>query len=178
MASLGHPCKFQRVLRPSSVTARHSSSGRQPNFAALNRGRHLYLAGRPSRWALAHILVHFSFTFAEVLQNTVGKWPLDFLGPVRSSSLLQLRVCFTLYISCGTVFTAAGIICGSILSETPQNNSITTLTRIIAQLPRTFMRLPAQCPTASLYWVYQPTTQCTHQGRNHVFKVGGFNFLV
>jgi len=26
-----------------------------PNFAALNRGRHLYLAGRPSRWALAHI---------------------------------------------------------------------------------------------------------------------------
>ena len=37
--------------------ARHSSSGRQPNFAALNRGRHLYLEGRPSRWALAHILV-------------------------------------------------------------------------------------------------------------------------
>jgi len=30
-----------------------SSSGRQPNFAALNRGRHLYSAGRPSRWALA-----------------------------------------------------------------------------------------------------------------------------
>jgi len=27
------------------------------NFAALNRGRHLYSAGRPSRWALAHILV-------------------------------------------------------------------------------------------------------------------------
>ena len=25
--------------------------------AALNRGRHLYLTGRPSRWALAHILV-------------------------------------------------------------------------------------------------------------------------
>jgi len=30
------------------------SSGRQPNFAALNRGRHLCSAGRPSRWALAH----------------------------------------------------------------------------------------------------------------------------
>ena len=40
-----------------SVTARQSSSGRQPNFAAFNRGRHLYAAGRPSRWALAHILV-------------------------------------------------------------------------------------------------------------------------
>jgi len=25
--------------------------------AALNRGRHLYSAGRPSRWALTHILV-------------------------------------------------------------------------------------------------------------------------
>jgi len=38
-----------------SVTARHSSSGCQPNFAALSRGRHLYSAGRPSRWASAHI---------------------------------------------------------------------------------------------------------------------------
>jgi len=37
--------------------ARHSSIGRQPNSAALNIGRHLYSAGRPSRWALAHILV-------------------------------------------------------------------------------------------------------------------------
>jgi len=52
---LGHPCKFQRVSRLGSVTARHSSSGRQPNFAALKRGRHLYSAGRPSSWALAHI---------------------------------------------------------------------------------------------------------------------------
>jgi len=36
-----------------------SSSGHQPNFAALNRGRHLYSARRPSRWVLAHILLHF-----------------------------------------------------------------------------------------------------------------------
>jgi len=34
-----------------------SSSGHQPNFAALNRGHHVCLAGRPSRWALADILV-------------------------------------------------------------------------------------------------------------------------
>jgi len=53
--SLRHPCKIQRVSRLDSVTARHCSSGHQPNFAALNRGRHLYSAGRPSRWALAHI---------------------------------------------------------------------------------------------------------------------------
>ena len=51
MTSLGHPCKFQRVSCLDSVTARHSSSGRQPSFAALNRGRHLYSAGQPSRWA-------------------------------------------------------------------------------------------------------------------------------
>jgi len=38
-----------------SVTARQSSSERQPNFVALNRGRHLCSGGRPSRWALAHI---------------------------------------------------------------------------------------------------------------------------
>ena len=49
--------------RLGSVTARHCSSGCQPNFAALNRGRHLYLAGQPSRWALAHILVHHSSNF-------------------------------------------------------------------------------------------------------------------
>ena len=34
-----------------------SSSGCQLNFAALNRGRQLCSAGRPSGWALAHILV-------------------------------------------------------------------------------------------------------------------------
>jgi len=44
--------------RVCSDTARQSSSGCQPNFVALNRGRHLYSTGRPSRWALAHILVN------------------------------------------------------------------------------------------------------------------------
>jgi len=43
-----------------SVTARHFSSGREPNFAALSTGRHLYSAGQPSPWSLAHILVVFS----------------------------------------------------------------------------------------------------------------------
>jgi len=52
--NLGHPCKFQRVSHLGNVTARYSSSGRQPNFAALNTGRHLYLVWRPSRWACPH----------------------------------------------------------------------------------------------------------------------------
>jgi len=46
-----------------------SSSGRQPNFVALNRRRHLCSAGRPSGWAMAHILVVLSPWF--LLQN---KW--------------------------------------------------------------------------------------------------------
>ena len=56
---MGHPCKFQRVSRLGSVTAWHSISGHQPNFAALNSGRHLYPAGLPSHWALAHVLVNY-----------------------------------------------------------------------------------------------------------------------
>ena len=52
-----------------SVTARHSASGHQPNFAALNRGCHLYLAGHPSRWALAYILVIISLNGALLTEN-------------------------------------------------------------------------------------------------------------
>ena len=48
-----------------------SSSGRQPNFAALNRGRHLCSAGRPSSWALAHILVANAFPLLKIGQNIV-----------------------------------------------------------------------------------------------------------
>ena len=55
LVSLGHPCKFQRVSCFGSVTVRHSSSGRQSNFAAFNRGRHLYSAGQLRCWALAHV---------------------------------------------------------------------------------------------------------------------------
>jgi len=55
------------------VTARHSSSGRQPNCGMVQgmelpnfrRARHLYSAGRPSRWASAHILVLVWFRGAD-----------------------------------------------------------------------------------------------------------------
>jgi len=40
-----------------SVTARHLSIWRQPNFMAFSRGCHRYLPGWPSRCASAHILV-------------------------------------------------------------------------------------------------------------------------
>ena len=47
-----------------------SSSGCQATFAALNRGRHLYSAGRPLHWALAHILVCFFVFFCTVRDFT------------------------------------------------------------------------------------------------------------
>ena len=52
----GTPANFSgfRVL-----AALLHGSGHQPNFALLNRERHLCSAGRLSRWALAHILVFF-----------------------------------------------------------------------------------------------------------------------
>ena len=49
-----------QVLRSpiiGSIIARHLSSGHQPNFVTFSRRRHLYSAGRPSRWASAYILV-------------------------------------------------------------------------------------------------------------------------
>jgi len=45
--------KWRPGKAPAGVWVRSSVSRRQPNYAALNRGRHLYSAGRPSRWALA-----------------------------------------------------------------------------------------------------------------------------
>jgi len=41
--------------------------------AALNRGRHLYSAGWPSRWALAHI--SSLFLFYQVVVSHDSAWP-------------------------------------------------------------------------------------------------------
>jgi len=57
-----------------------SSSGRQPNFAALNRGRHVYSAGRPSRWALAHISGFFC-SFLIVLRSS--QVSVSFVRPLQ-----------------------------------------------------------------------------------------------
>ena len=52
--------------------------------AALNRGRHLYSAGRPSRWALAHILVAAFSKSIEFLQGVV--YTRELLDICRSQS--------------------------------------------------------------------------------------------
>jgi len=119
------PQQISRVSRLGSVTARHSSSRRQPNFAALNRGRHLCLAGRPSRWALAHILVDYcseSITGGETEEEdservrnwkTDWEWFVDLLQePV--DSLYTQRQKHTRCMECGSrwltlgTFTASG----------------------------------------------------------------------
>ena len=51
-----------------------SSSGREPNFAALSTGRHLYSAGRPSRWAMAHILLIIICLLCRSKLHVMGQW--------------------------------------------------------------------------------------------------------
>ena len=60
LVSLGHPSKFQRVSRLGSIMQDTLLVG-VSRTAALNRGRYLYLAGWPSRWALADISSLFFF---------------------------------------------------------------------------------------------------------------------
>jgi len=86
--SLGHPSEFQQVLHLRSVTARHCSNGYQPNFAAFNRGHHLYSAGRPSRWALAHSLVDYNFPKPEFMWIIKQNWN-QFLLVVKANALKQ-----------------------------------------------------------------------------------------
>jgi len=64
------------ISRLGSVTARHSSSERQPNFAALNRGRHLCSAGRPSRLGIGP---HSSFSYFVLnkLYDILRLWKCD-----------------------------------------------------------------------------------------------------
>jgi len=62
------------------VTARHLSSGREPNFAPLSTGRRQYSAGRPSRGALVHILVSLDSVMDKYqtgVMSTVCGWPTD-----------------------------------------------------------------------------------------------------
>jgi len=88
------------TLRPSlalsyigSVNARHSSSGCQTNFAALSRGRHLYSAGRLSRWALAIILV-FSWLVSRGVNcgRTAGPIEMPLGKNFRRSQIFSLEI--------------------------------------------------------------------------------------
>jgi len=110
-----HPTQFLvhiccgQTSRQRYCTA--SSSGRQPNFVALNRGRHLCSAGRPSRWALAHILVRYIF---DCMLNAMS------LG--CSSALIASLFIDAIYV-CLVHFSLI-IIRSCFLSRSSQSNSI------------------------------------------------------
>ena len=91
--SLGHPCKISTVFASWQRYCTTSCSGRQPYFAALNRGRHLCSAGRPSRWALAHILVYFIYLSYLIMNETSTGWTWQ---TALCSGLLQPYI-FCLY---------------------------------------------------------------------------------
>jgi len=91
------------------------SSERQPNFAALNRGRHLCSAGRPSRWALAHIsslrYLTFgrsrtksrSFSLTTYLFETCGYSFGGRSGQLRSEIGSLLLVCYNVVCFCDII---------------------------------------------------------------------------
>jgi len=74
LTSLGNPCKFQRVSRLDSVTARHSSSGRQPSAKLCGvEQRAPPIFGR----AFAHISSSRLFTESCTSARLVTKWVAD-----------------------------------------------------------------------------------------------------
>jgi len=64
--------------------------------AALNRGRHLYSAGRPSRWALAHILVVYRLRCLDFVINRFC------MKMFRTTDIQVVTECqaFTLVLTC------------------------------------------------------------------------------
>ena len=97
LASLGHPWTFKWVSHLGSVTVRHSSSGREPRFAALNRGRHLYSAGWPSCWALAHILVYYCVARNLLISLSVKEfWKSEF-DKVRGKNIVKEAYLYSVY---------------------------------------------------------------------------------
>jgi len=73
----GTPANFNWFYVLAALMHAASSSGHQPNFAALNRRRHLCSAGRPSRWALAHILVLAIFSDCDLVLWRTSESNLD-----------------------------------------------------------------------------------------------------
>jgi len=95
-----------QVLRSAILAARHSSSGRQPNFAACDkegncgtfapRLRHLYSTGRPRRWASAHILVGiYNYVADLITQASPRDDNMGALGESASDVIAEPPTSFT-----------------------------------------------------------------------------------
>jgi len=75
-------CTLQCVHREVNLLTLQPHTG-VSQTAALNRGRHVYSAGRPSRWALAHIS---SMLYCTVLITTI--WRMKFIIAIFEFSSL------------------------------------------------------------------------------------------
>jgi len=64
----GTPANFNGFRILAALLYGTSVLGVSQTLRALNRGRYLYLAGRPSRWALAHILVLYMLRLVSCIQ--------------------------------------------------------------------------------------------------------------
>jgi len=64
------------------------------HFAALNRGRHLYSAERPSRWALTHILLISILYTASVYHSSCTAALHNLLPLSIFVKCLAIQVCF------------------------------------------------------------------------------------
>jgi len=80
LAGLGAPHHISMCIASWQRYCTASSSGHQPDFAALNRGRHPCSAGRPSGWALAHILVMIQFPLSNKRQLCCRPRPVLYSG--------------------------------------------------------------------------------------------------
>jgi len=100
LESLGHPYEFQRVSRLDSVLYGTPAVG-VSQTATLNRRRHLYLAGRPPRWALAHVLVLHSITnnvIGYVRWHNVSVWLDAWIMIVIHCFLVTICICHIIFL--------------------------------------------------------------------------------
>jgi len=90
LASLGHPCKFQRVSRLGSVTARLSSSGRQPNFGRWTEGAIYIRQGGHHVWHWPTFLVASILLFlptATAMNFIPGYWLTSRINAMTACSV-------------------------------------------------------------------------------------------
>jgi len=103
-------CKFQWLSRLGSVTARQSSSEHQPNFAVLNRGRHLCLQGdhHVGHWPTFLVFCCFLFDFFYQIW-----WIKDFQN-FDTRCTVEFHVPLTACITSDCIFYICWIVTGRI----------------------------------------------------------------
>jgi len=100
LASLWHSTKFQRISGFGSVNLLYGTLGVGVNkTAALSRGRQLYSALRPSRWAMAHIVVVYIYIYLcyhyYLPTHILFLQCVHFSTPVYSQVIMMYKYCIS-----------------------------------------------------------------------------------